>query len=120
MDLGAVAVLIGAVLGASGLGAILQARALNRRTTAQANSIDADAQVTLGGGWQVLVGEQRVELNEMRERIAVVEQRAVACELREAGYLDRISALERREIRGADFVIDLIDKEIERRERTHG
>lgn len=82
MDFGTFALVAGALLGTGGLAALLQAGAVSRRTAAEAHKVDADAEVTLGGGWKVLVAELRGELNEMRERLSAVEQREAECKAR--------------------------------------
>lgn len=103
----------GVLLGAGGVTALIQARAVNQRTVAQAHRADADAQVTLGSGWQRLVETQRTELNEIRERIAVIERQEEECRtelaLLKAGASSP-AAVER-------LVVSLIDQEIEKRER---
>lgn len=130
MDIGGIALAIGALLGAGGVTALVQARAVNRRTLAQAHQVDADAEVTLGGGWQTLVREVRAETaaarsetatvraeaNVLRERLARVEEREQECQSRlalleagQAGVSGR--AIER-------VVQRLVTKEID--ERTSG
>lgn len=66
---------IGAVLGAGGIGALLRARSENRQN-------NADADVTLGAGWQVLWESARKDTAELRERLAVVEHREEECRVR--------------------------------------
>lgn len=70
-----VIVIIGALFGAGGIAAILKTRSDNRKT-------EAEADVTLGGGWQVLWNTARVEINELRERLAVVEGNEAICRAR--------------------------------------
>lgn len=73
---------IGAIIGAGGIGALLQSRSLNRRTNAEATKMGVDAEVTLGSGWQELWQSARSEINEVRERLAVVENREAECRAR--------------------------------------
>lgn len=127
MDLTAVVVaLIGAALG-GGIVGIVQARAQNRRTTAEAVKVGAEAEVTLGGGWQVLwqsarddaaaaraeSAQGRIETNELRERLAIVEQREQECRDTLARIEHHISPenVEKN-------VVSLIDREIAKRSGT--
>lgn len=125
MDLTAVVVaLIGALFGGGVVG-IVQARAQNRRTTAEAVKVGAEAEVTLGGGWQVLwqsarddavaaraeAAQGRTEMNELRERLAIVEKREEECR-------DTLARIEHH-IRPENVeknVVSLIDREIAKRE----
>jgi hypothetical protein len=113
VDAAWVPVAIGALLGAGGLGALLKSRA-------ESVKIHADAEVTLGGGWQILVGELRVEVNELRERVAVEERRADASEVREALCQDRLADIERRTEHVSEehverVVASVIDTELQKR-----
>ncbi len=98
-----IVLIIGAILGTGGVVGLLRARSQNRLNNAQAD-------VTLGEGWNVLVTEYRREINELRERLAVVEKQEAQCR-------DRLSALEsgshaaavEKQLRTA------IDKELEKR-----
>ncbi len=114
MDLSGAAIIVGALLGAGGLTALLQARATNARTRAQAHQSDADADVTLGGGWHLMWESLRADNNELRERMAVVETREAECQSRlaqlESGHSSP-AAVER-------MVVAMIDEEIRRRERS--
>jgi hypothetical protein len=65
-----------------GLVGILQSRAQNRRTTAEAEKVAAEAEVTISGAWQLLYTEQRKEINELRERLVIVEKSEEACQRR--------------------------------------
>lgn len=108
--------LVGALLGAGGLAALVQARATNRRTIAEAHKVDADAEVTLAGGWKVLVETQRAEINELRERVVLVEQREADCKAR-LGKLERaIGAGSPGEVEA--LVAELVKKEIARRDHA--
>lgn len=105
--------LLGVLLGAGGFAALAQARSVNRRTNAEARGVDATAEVTLGEGWRELVTQQRIEINELRERLALLEERDARCQARlallESG--ETPAALERR-------VADLVNVEINRREEV--
>lgn len=103
--------IVGALLGAGGVTALLQSRSVNRRTLAEADKSEADAQVTLGTGWQLLVSEQRKELNELRERLAIVERSEEACQQRLA-QLEAHASPEKIEAK----VSSLLDAKIAARE----
>lgn len=85
---------LSALLGAGGIGALLHARSINKRTNAEANKVNVEAEVTLGGGWLALYTAQQEELNAMRERLVLVEQRAMKAEEREQHCLRRLEELE--------------------------
>jgi hypothetical protein len=113
MDVTAVVVAtVGALFG-GGIVGIVQARAQNRRTT-------AEAEVTLGGGWQILVSELRAEMNEMRERVAVAEKRASDSETREAECQDRLAKVEQKQEHVSEehverVVVGVIEAELAKR-----
>lgn len=110
MDAPLIVLLVGALLGTGGLTAFIQARAVNRRTDAETRKTDVDADVALGDGWQVLWASARSDLNEMRERLALIEGREAECR-------DRLAALERDAHPAAveQLVMSLIDQEIAKR-----
>lgn len=116
MDLAPLAAVIVAVLGAGGLGALLQARSLGRRTTAEAAKADAEAQVTLGDGWATLYAAQQSQITNLAERVKVVEHRAQTAEDREAECLRRLDEFEgraRSSLAAVETkVLALLDKEI--------
>lgn len=115
-----------ALIGAGGIGALLGVRATNRKVNAEALKTTAEAEVTLGGGWQQLYQaarddavasraeshQTRVEINELRERLAVVERHDAECSERLAKLESHAApeALERK-------VVTLLDDAIERREQ---
>jgi hypothetical protein len=70
-----IVVLIGALFGAGGIAAILKTRSDNKKTS-------AEAEVTLGGGWQSLWETARIEINELRERLAILEHEEATCKAR--------------------------------------
>lgn len=114
MDAALIVAAAGALIGVGGITALLQAGAVNRRTLAQAREIDADAEVTLGGGWKRLVAEQRFELNEMRERISQLEEREADCKA-------RLARLETQGTVGKEaeaHLSRLVREELERREHS--
>lgn len=113
-DAGLIVGIVGALCGAGGLSAWLQAKAINRRTLAQAHSIDADAEVTLGDGWLRLVEQQRVELNEMRERLVLVEEREAECKARLA-RLETLGAVGKE---AETHLSRLVREELDRREHS--
>lgn len=92
---------VGALLGAGGLAALVQARSLNRKHVAEAD-------VTLGGGWQTLYLTMREDLSKVRERLAVVEANEEACQRRLAQLEIDPKKVERT-------VQALIRKELEKR-----
>jgi hypothetical protein len=112
-----------ALVGAGGVGALLGVRATNRRTNAEAVKTNVEAEVTLGGGWQALWQSARAdaemyrkEVNELRERLVLVEQHDSECQERLAKLEAHAApeAIERK-------VVSLLDSAIERREeRGHG
>lgn len=106
------AAVIAAVLGAGGLGAFLQTKNINRRTSAEALKLSAEADVTLGGGWQTLYSAQRQDTNELRERVAVLEHDEAKCqkELEKLKGQMTVSSLDMEQ-----KVIELLDKEIVKR-----
>lgn len=108
--------IVAAVLSAlvsGGLVGIVQTRAQNRRTIAEAVKANAEAEVTLGGGWRILWETAHKDLSEMRERLAVVEANESRCQ-------ERLAALERET--GGDVVgtkaAALVDAAIATREGT--
>lgn len=111
--------LIVAVLGAGGAGALIQTRAMNRRTNAEAHKVDAETEVTLGAGWAALYAAQQGEIAGMRERVALVEHRAQAAEDREAECLRRLDEIEDHArsslVEVEAKVLALLDQEITKR-----
>lgn len=99
-DYGGLALVIGALLGTGGLAAIFHARAQNRST-------DAQTDVTLGQGWQTLVTEQRREINELRERVRLVEHQEEQCQ-------ERLALLEagRHTKQAEERLANLIDQQL--------
>lgn len=71
----AIIAIIGGLFGAGGIAAILKTRSDNKKT-------EAEAELTLGGGWQVLWQTARTESNELRERLAIVEKSDIDCKSR--------------------------------------
>lgn len=102
MDAAAVVGFVGALLGAGGLAALLQAKALNKKTTAEAD-------VTLGSGWKLLWESVKADNNELRERVAVVEAAEEQCRER----LNKIEGVDTPHMERA--VAALIQKEIVKR-----
>lgn len=107
-----VAALLSALL-SGGLVAILSVRAQNRRTFAEAVKTNAEAEVTLGGGWRILWETAHKDLSEVRERLALVEANEARCQ-------ERLAVLERD--MGADALgkkaAALVDAAIATREGT--
>ncbi len=107
MDPAVLIAIVGGLFGAGGIAAILKTRADNKKT-------EADAEITLTGGWQVLYEttrkELREEINTLRERLAIVEKNEKECQLRLA-KLERVSGLDVEKT-----VQNLLEKEIQRRE----
>lgn len=102
MIAGIVVAAVGALLGAGGLTALLQARSLSRKNS-------AEAEVSLGGGWQALYLTMREDLSKVRERLAVVEAAEATCQ-------ERLARLERgRPAQTERIVKRLIDTELEAR-----
>lgn len=94
--------IVGGLFGAGGIAAILKTRSDNKKT-------NADTEITLGGGWQVLWQTSRIEANELRERLAIVEKSDLDCK-------SRLAKLE--ELGSFDVetkVSHLIDAEIKKR-----
>lgn len=109
-----VVTLIVAILGAGGLGALLQTKYINKRTSAQAAKLQAEAEVGLGQGWRLLLAEQRKETNELRERVALLERSEEQCkqelaELKETARQSLVTVEKR--------VMDLLNVEINKREK---
>lgn len=103
MDLATIITIVGGLFGAGGIAAILKSTADNKKTS-------AEAEVTLGTGWQVLYQTSRQEINELRERLALVERSDQDCKRR----LAKLEA----EAGGVDVektVLALIQKEIDKR-----
>lgn len=100
-DLTVLVPVLGVLLGAGGLAALLQAKTMNRK-------LSAEADVTLGGGWQVLWQASRTEINELRERLALVEKAEYDCRER----LNKIEGIDTPHMERA--VTALIEKEITR------
>jgi hypothetical protein len=129
VDVGWIVALVGALLGAGGLTALLQARATNKRTIAEASKTSAEGEVTLGGGWQTLwqaarddavaarteSKAARAETNELRERVAVIEAQEADCR-------ERLLKLESAAHPAAveSKVVSLIDREITKRQEQRG
>jgi len=105
MDPAVIIAIVGGLFGAGGIAAILKTRADNKKT-------EAEAEITLTGGWQVLYQESRKEVNELRERVALVEKKEEECQLR-LGKLERITGLD-----GEKTVAALIETEIRKREEA--
>lgn len=102
MDPAIIIAIVGGLFGAGGIAAIYKTKADNKKT-------EADAEITLTGGWKILYDTSREEVNELRERVAVVESREKECNA-------RLSRLE--SAGGADIektVVGLIGREIEKR-----
>lgn len=116
MNPSAIAVVIAAILGAGGVGSFLGAKAQNRRTLAQARHFDAQASVDIGSTWQLMWETQHKDNNELRDRVAKVEARAEQCEKREQDYLDRIARLEAGGRDAEEMTVQLIRREIAKRE----
>jgi hypothetical protein len=70
--------------------------------------LSAEADVTLGGGWQVLWQSSKTEINELRERLAIVEKAETDCRDR----LNKIEGVDTPHMERS--VRDLIEKEITR------
>lgn len=86
MDGPTIIAIVGGLFGAGGIASILKTRADNKKTS-------ADAEITLTGGWQVLYETSRAEVNELRERVALVERNEHECQQRLA-KLERVSGLD--------------------------
>jgi hypothetical protein len=101
-----------ALLAGGGLVGLLNYRASRRRTEADAKAVEATAEVTLGGGWQQMWESSRKEVNELRERVAILEDKEHRC-------LERLAMLEDKHASRTDvekIVASLLDKEIVKRE----
>ncbi len=111
MDPAVIIAIVGGLFGAGGIAAILKTRADNKKT-------EADAEITLTGGWKVLYetqrAESRMEINELRERLAIVEKTEHECQLRLA-KLERVSGLDVEKT-----VQNLIEKHVEKLEVGKG
>lgn len=107
MDPADVVAIFGFLFGAGGIAAILKTRADNKKT-------EADAELTLTGGWRVLYETSRAEVNELRERVALVEENEKKCQTRLA-KLERVSGLDVEKT-----VQTLIEKEIQKLEEVQG
>lgn len=93
---------LGTLMGAGGLAAVLKTRSDNRKTV-------AEAEVTLGGGWELMWKSQRDENNELRERVAIIEASEKECHA-------RLARLESKgDVDIESTVVGLIDKEIAKR-----
>lgn len=103
MDPAVIIAIVGGLFGAGGIAAILKTRADNKQT-------EANAEMTLTGGWQVLYQQSRQENNELRERIALLEKSDQDCKTR----LARLEAGGGIDIEKK--VVTLIQAEIEKRE----
>ncbi len=111
--------IIGGLFGAGGVVAFLKVSADKRKILSDAKVGEATAEVTLGGGWQALWtatraenDQQRKEINELRERVALVEKREHDCQA-------RLAALEGNKTSHQDVeqvVARLLDQEIIKRE----
>jgi hypothetical protein len=79
MDSATIIAIIGALFGAGGIATILKTKSDNKKT-------EADAEITLTGGWKLLYETSRVEsrqeINELRERLAIVEKDHGECKAR--------------------------------------
>lgn len=110
---GVIVAIVGALLGAGGITALFQIRALNRKLDAQATQLEAEASVSLGGGWAQMWATQHQDNNELRERLVVVEQAEAECRIRlaelERGQRKTVVEIEAR-------VMKLLDEEIVKRE----
>ena len=95
--------IVGSLFGAGGIAAILKTRSDNKKT-------EADAEVTLTGGWKVLFETSRAEVNELRERLAIVEKSDQDCKR-------RLAKLEQHEVINVERRVSaLIEAEIAKRE----
>lgn len=103
MDPAQIVTIIGFLFGAGGIAAILKTRAENKKT-------EAEAELTLTGGWQILYETSRKEVNELRERIVLIEKREEECQTRLA-KLERVSGLDVEKT-----VQTLIEREVKKRE----
>lgn len=103
MDPAVIIAIVGGLFGAGGIAAILKTRADNKVT-------EANAEMTLTGGWQLLYQESRKEVNELRERIVLLEKREEECQMR-LTKLERVSGLDVEKTVSA-----LIEREIRKRE----
>lgn len=86
MDPAIVIAIVGGLFGAGGIAAIWKTKAENKKT-------EADAEITLTGGWQVLYETSRKEVNELRERVVVLEKREEECQ-RRLTKLERVSGFD--------------------------
>jgi hypothetical protein len=75
MDPAVIIAIVGGLFGAGGIAAILKTRSDNKKT-------EAEAEITLTGGWQILYETTRKEVNELRERLAIVEANERECKAR--------------------------------------
>lgn len=102
MDPSVIIAIVGGLFGAGGIAAILKTRSDNKKT-------EAEAEITLTGGWKVLYDTSRTEINELRERLAIVEKNEHECKARLARLegLDTVTAEQK--------VLTMIQNEIEKR-----
>jgi hypothetical protein len=107
MDASVIIAIVGGLFGAGGIASILKTRSDNKKT-------EADAELTLTGGWQILYETSRAEVNELRERVAIVEKQEHECQLRLA-KLERVSGLDVEKT-----VQSMIEKRISELEETPG
>lgn len=101
-------VIIGALFGTGGIVAMYKARSDIKKINADSKKIEAEADVTLGGGWKILWETSRLEVNELRERLVIVEKSEENCKA-------RLAKLEN--LANPDFekkVAKLIEEEIKR------
>lgn len=103
MDPSVIIAIVGGLFGAGGIAAILKTRSDNKKT-------DAETELTLTGGWKVLYETSRAEINELRERLAIVERNEQDCKA-------RLAKLEHPTISGdaEKRLVSLINQEIEKR-----
>lgn len=103
MDPSVIIAIVGGLFGAGGIAAILKTRSDNKKT-------DAETELTLTGGWKILYETSRAEINELRERLAIVERNEQDCKA-------RLAKLEHPTIAGdaEKRLVSLINQEIEKR-----
>jgi len=75
MDPSIIMAIVGGIFGAGGVAAILKTRSDNMKT-------EAETEITLTGGWKLLYESTRAEVNELRERLAIVEKNEQECKAR--------------------------------------
>lgn len=103
MDPAVIIAIVGGLFGAGGIAAILKTRSDNKKT-------DAETELTLTGGWKVLYETSRAEINELRERLALVEKSDQDCKARLAKLENPGNSVDVEK-----KLITLINNEIEKR-----